>query len=181
MGRDKAALRFDGTSLGERSANLLRAFSDLAVEVGEGISGLVAVREEPRSEGPLAAIIAGHRELIRMGLDPIASCLVLACDLPLLDAWVLERIANWPGARSVLPVIANHAQPLCARWAAHDLEQARVVFAQHERSLRSLPDRKLAVLVDETIWGSHSIAFSDVDCPDDLCRLNLVHDELRPH
>jgi len=177
MGRDKATIRIDGTSLAERSAKLLSSFADIAIEVGEGVSGLASVLEEPRGNGPLAAIIAGHSELIRMGLDPRASCLVLACDLPLLDAWVLDKIASWPGGQSVLPVIDNFAQPLCARWAPRDLRQARVAFDRDERSLQSFPDRSLAVLVDEKVWGEHIIAFSDVDSPDDFVRLSLVGDD----
>ena len=177
MGRDKATIRIDGSSLAERSAKLLSSFADIAIEVGEGVSGLASVLEEPRGNGPLAAIIAGHRELIRMGLNPNASCIVLACDLPLLEPWVLDKIANWPGDQSILPVIDNFAQPLCARWAFRDLRAARVAFGHDERSLQSLPDRRLAVLVDEIFWGDRIIAFSDVDSPDDFVRLSLVRDD----
>ncbi len=180
MGRDKATMRIGGSSLAQRSAHLLSGSVDIAIEVGDGVSGLFAVREEPSGEGPLAAIVAGHRALMRLGVDPGVSCLVLACDLPLLDAWVLDRLAAWPGDRSVLPIIDHFAQPLCARWASRDLERARVAFATNERSLSSLPDRSLAVLVDEEVWGEHRIAFSDVDDPDDLVRLGLVSDDQHP-
>lgn len=177
MGRDKASLRIDGSTLAERSARLLSSVADLTVEVGEGVSELISVLEEPRGEGPLAAIIAGHRELIRIGLDLSAPCLVLACDLPLLDAWVLEKIANWPGDQSVLPVIDNIAQPLCARWSPRDLKHAIEAYDRHERSLRSLPDRNHAVLAGEKFWEGRDIAFHDVDAPEDLLKLNLVRDD----
>ena len=180
MGRDKATMRIRGSSLAERSARLLSASVDIAVEVGAGVSGLPWILEEPRGQGPLGAIVAGHVELMRVGLDPGALCLVLACDLPLLDDWVLDKIATWPSDRSVLPVIGNFAQPLCARWTSQDLARARTAFDMGERSLTSLPDRNLAILLGEEVFEEHGIAFSDVDRPDDLVRLGLVSDDQRP-
>ena len=180
MGRDKATMRIHGSSLAERSARLLSASVDIAVEVGAGVSGLAWILEEPRRQGPLGAIVDGHLELVRMGLDPNASCLVLACDLPLLDAWVLDKIATWPSDRSVLPVIGDFAQPLCARWTSQDLTRARIAFDMGVRSLTSLPDRSLAILVDEEVFERHGIAFSDVDHPNDLVRLGLVSDDQDP-
>ncbi len=180
MGTDKATLQIGGTSLAERSAQLLSGSVDTAIEVGEGVSGLHSVLEEPRGAGPLGAIVAGYRELTRRGLSPSAPCLVLACDLPLLDPWVLERIVRWPSEHSVLPVVDHLAQPLCARWSPWDLARARAAFDEGQRSLAALPDRNLAILVDEGFWGDHSIAFSDVDAPADLVRLGLVGDDLSP-
>lgn len=174
MGRDKATLRIAGTTLAERSARILRATVDLSVEVGIGCSGLTSVREEPSGEGPLAAIVAGYAALDEMGLDPESPCLVIACDLPLLEQWVLERIAHWPGDESVVPLIGKIAQPLCARWSARDLNAARLAFARHERSLRAVPDRRRAVLVDERAWAASAAVFSDVDTPEDMERLGLV-------
>src|ERR1700736_1061525 len=59
MGRDKATLPVNGTPLAERTATLLAQVADPVVEVGPGWTGLVAVREEPAGQGPLAAMAAG--------------------------------------------------------------------------------------------------------------------------
>lgn len=173
MGADKARLTVGGTPLSRRLGRLLVPLVDLAVEVGEGASELRAVREAPSGAGPLAAIGAGYTELLNMGLSPDVACLVLACDLPHLNSSVLGRIARWPGDQSVLPVIGNFAQPLCARWSSHDLHQVVHALQRGESSLQSLPDREGAILLDERTWGGESIAFEDVDRPEDLVRLNL--------
>lgn len=115
-----------------------------------------------------------------MGLNENAPCLVLACDLPLLESYVLEEIANWPGDRSVLPVIDGFAQPLCARWSSQDLGRAGVAFDEGVRSLQRLPDRDHAVLVDECFWEGHAVAFYDADTPEDLARLGILSDGSRP-
>jgi molybdenum cofactor guanylyltransferase len=173
MGRDKATIEVDGTILAVRSASLLSRVTDLAVEVGDGVSGLASVREVPRGSGPLAACAAGHAELLRRGLDPAAPCLVIACDLPRLSQEVLEKLGQWPGSGSVMPVIDGFAQPLCARWSARDLRAAVRLLAAGVRSLRDLPDRAAATLLDEVQWGSQRVAFADVDNPEDFAIMGL--------
>jgi molybdopterin-guanine dinucleotide biosynthesis protein A len=179
MGRDKATLAIDGVTLAARSAELLEPLVALAVEVGDGVSRLSAIREVPAGAGPLSAILAGYAELRRLGLDRGAACLILACDLPWISASVLARLAAWPGDQSVLPIIDAKAQPLCARWSSQDLAAATAAFASGEQSLRRFPDRRRAILADEKIWGDESAAFTDVDSPEDLRRLNLL-DHVQP-
>ena len=174
MGSDKATLALGGVTLAERTAGLLSGLVALAVEVGAGVSGLASVREDPPGGGPLAAIVAGHRALLGSGLVPWCACLVLACDLPLLDRAVLARLCAGPAGRSVLPVIGGLAQPLCARWSSDDLVAASAAFAGGERSLHHLPDRGRALLLDEAVWGEEAARFSDVDTPADLMRLGLA-------
>lgn len=176
MGRDKATLPIDGTPLAVRIAALLAPFVAFSVEVGTGVSGLEVVREEPPGEGPLVACAAGYRALLARGLDPRVPCLVVACDLPLLNASVLARLADWPGSDTVLPVLGGRAQPLCARWSAIDLGEAGRASERGERSLRKVPDRRTAVLATEAVWGADAAAFSDVDSPEDLRDLGLAVD-----
>lgn len=179
MGRDKATLVIDGITLAARSAELLEPLVALAVEVGDGVSTLSAIREDPAGAGPLSAILAGHAELVRLGFDGNAACLVLACDLPRISVSVLARLAAWPGDQSVLPLIDAKPQPLCARWSSQDLRAAAAAFASGEQSLRRFPDRRRAILADEKIWGDESAAFTDVDSPEDLRRLHLL-DHVQP-
>lgn len=173
MGVDKARLTLAGETFAVRAEELLVPLVALAVEVGPGVSTMFAVREQPAGSGPLAAVVAGHAALREMGLEALAPCLVIACDLPLLTESVLARLASWPTTASVVPVIGGFAQPLCARWSAGDLASARDALAGGERSLQAHPDRSSALLVSEGEWGVEVEAFSDVDSPEDLRRLGL--------
>ncbi|HVB06807.1 MAG TPA: NTP transferase domain-containing protein [Acidimicrobiales bacterium] len=174
MGVDKATLLVGGVTLAERVGELLAAAVALAVEVGRGTSHLATTLEQPPGAGPLAAVAAGHAALVERGLGADVPCLVVACDLPLLSAAVLDRLVAYAGHWSVLPVIDGHAQPLCARWSAEDLAAAPLALAAGERSLRGLPDRRQAVLLDEAYWGADAGCFLDVDAPSDLRRLGLA-------
>ena len=98
MGRDKAALVHpDGRTLLRRCHDLLReaGCETIAVslrhdqEIPAGLDGVEIVRDpEGASLGPIAGIVAGMR------LDPAADWLVLACDLPRLDAATLDHLVS---------------------------------------------------------------------------------------
>jgi molybdenum cofactor guanylyltransferase len=176
MGFDKASIPIGGVPCAERVAKVLRAVVAHAVEVGPGTSGLPAVREEPPGGGPLVAVCAGARVLEESGSTRPA--LVVACDLPLVIESVLRTLADWPGSRSVVPMIGGRPQPLCARWSAQDLEAAADLVAAGMRSMQSLLDRQDVELVTEDLWpgGVDRRAFTDVDTPADLERLALGWD-----
>ncbi len=96
MGRNKAALVHpDGRTLLRRCHDLLReaGCETIAIslrhdqEIPAGLNGAEIVRDpEGASLGPIAGIVAGMR------LDPAADWLVLACDLPRLDAATLVHL-----------------------------------------------------------------------------------------
>jgi molybdopterin-guanine dinucleotide biosynthesis protein A len=174
MGQDKATITIDGVTLADRTAELLRAATTLALEVGPGVSALTAVEEQPPGQGPLAAILAGRHQLLELGLGPGAPCLVVACDLPALSEAVLRRLREADGDVSILPVIDGVEQPLCARWSAADLDAAVTAFADGERSLRRLPNRRAALLLDEAEWGSESASLRDADTPEDLAAIGIT-------
>ena len=102
--------------------------------------------------------------------------LVLACDLPLVTETALRTLAQWPGTRSVVPVLEGQPQPLCARWSADDLAAAADLVRAGMRSMRSLLDCRDVELIDEAHWPRQldRRAFSDVDTPADLERIGLI-------
>jgi molybdopterin-guanine dinucleotide biosynthesis protein A len=173
MGRDKSLLVIDGTTLARRTAALLRRVCHTAIEVGPGHSGLVATREDPAGEGPLAAVAAGRRLLRHLGSQGAA--LVIACDLPLLNEPLLRFLADYDAPGTVLPVVEGRVQPLCARWGPGDLDAASDFLARGVRSLRHLALQPDVTLVDESAWGNvvSVEAFFDVDSPGDLDRYGL--------
>lgn len=123
MGRDKASMIFgpDGLTQASRALGLLRQFCDpvclsLRAEqpVPSGGEGVQILRDAPEARGPLSGILAAFREA------PHAAWLVLACDLPLLRASVLARLAARYAEDPSLPFVAYASafdglpEPLCA-------------------------------------------------------------------
>ncbi|MGH8991628.1 MAG: molybdenum cofactor guanylyltransferase, partial [Acidimicrobiia bacterium] len=109
MGRDKALLEVAGRGLAERGASVLAAVCDPVLEVGPGVSGLPAVREEPPGEGPLAALGAGAAELSRRGHG--GAVIVLAVDMPFVGAALLRLLADRPGPATAVPRAGGQPQP----------------------------------------------------------------------
>jgi molybdopterin-guanine dinucleotide biosynthesis protein A len=173
MGRDKATLIAEGMTLSVRAGALLERVVDVAVEVGPGVSGLLATWEEPRGEGPLAAVAAGWGVL--GGRGHLGAALVLACDLPFVSEALLRLLATWDSDGSVVPVVRGRPQPLCARWGHDDLDDAVRLVHTGARSLQHLNVRPGVVLLAESAWSvvAEEREFADVDSPDDLRRLGL--------
>jgi molybdopterin-guanine dinucleotide biosynthesis protein A len=176
MGRDKAQLVVDGSTLAVRTARLLNLVVEIAIEVGPGVSGLPSTMEEPSGEGPLAAVAAGYGALRDQGYG--GGALVIACDLPLLSESVLRLLVEWDSLGSVVPVVQGRPQPLCARWSARDLQAAGHLFAGGVRSLQHLTTQADVVLLSEAEWGrvAREEQFADIDTPEDLGRLGLELD-----
>ncbi|MHB8378490.1 MAG: molybdenum cofactor guanylyltransferase [Acidimicrobiales bacterium] len=173
MGHDKSQVMVDGSTLSVRTASLLRLVVDTAIEVGPGVSGLPATFEEPRGEGPLAAIAEGCRVLREKG--HAGGALVVACDLPFLSERLLRFLRDWESPGSVVPIVRGRVQPLCARWGREDLDGARPLVNGGVRSLRHLATQPNVALLDESTWRDvvTEEQFFDVDTPDDLFRVGL--------
>lgn len=172
LGRDKATVVVGGRTLAVRAAGTLRAVCRPVVEVGPGVSGLPAAREDPPGRGPLAALVAGREALAAAGWD--GPVLLLAVDLPrvgppLLD--LLTRVA--PGAAAAVPVHGGARQACCARYGPAALAAARDALDAGERSLRAVLAAVATVEVPEGEWRAvaGADAFEDVDTPADLDRL----------
>jgi molybdopterin-guanine dinucleotide biosynthesis protein A len=136
MGRDKAALIHpDGRTLLRRCHDLLLAAGcgTVAVslrhdqEIPAGLESAQIVRDpEGASPGPISGIVASMR------LDPTADWLVLACDLPRLDAATLGHLISSKQADEKFLAYRSEfdglPEPLCALYsqaALPILEQAQ--------------------------------------------------------
>jgi molybdopterin-guanine dinucleotide biosynthesis protein A len=167
MGQDKAGLLFAGEPLAARIGRMLATVALPALEVGGGWSGLATATEKEPYEGPLTAVVAGWRSLKALGYD--GDALVVATDLPWLTVEALAWLADYPAAGSVVPVVDDRAQPLCARWCRKDLERALLLADQGERKVKpalgadaTYPTQDLWVVI-----GSPDV-FRDADRPEDL-------------
>ena len=169
MATDKASIIWRGETLAARAARVLASVCDPVVEVGSGVSGLPCVREDPPGSGPLAALVAGARSLGDAG--PVV---LLACDLPFVEAPVLQLLADWPGTPTVIPIVDGRLQYACARYGPDALERAAAVLLGGGQALRILGDGDHDELGAER-WSAVGPpeTFSDVDTPEDMIRLGL--------
>jgi molybdopterin-guanine dinucleotide biosynthesis protein A len=120
MGQDKAALKYGDRSQLERAFGLLsplvaRCFVSVrAVPQGDALRSKFPqiVDDALGLEGPAAGILSALRA------HPDAAWLVLACDLPFLDAATLQNlIARRDPARLATSYVSSHdglPEPLCA-------------------------------------------------------------------
>lgn len=115
MGREKGGMRHpDGRTLVRRAVDLLReaGCDSVVVSLREGqdfseeIGGVDMVRDA--GDGPLGGMIAG------METDPEADWLLVACDLPRLEARVLRGLMGFPESFVVYGSAAGiGVEPLC--------------------------------------------------------------------
>jgi molybdopterin-guanine dinucleotide biosynthesis protein A len=119
MGSDKAALELEGITLLDRAVGLLRSqLEDVWVSVrSDQMQSPVrsvhpVLRDELANSGPAAGILAAHAHA------PQAAWLVMACDLPLLDAATLRFLIDGRDssldATALMASAAGDPEPLCA-------------------------------------------------------------------
>jgi molybdopterin-guanine dinucleotide biosynthesis protein A len=175
MGTDKALLEVDGRRMVDRAAAVLAAVTDPVVEVGPGWSELPAVREDPPGSGPLAAVSTGVAALRAAGHD--GRVIVLAVDMPRVNAEVLRLLAERPGSATAVPRADGHPQVLCARYGPDVLAAVDRLLAAGGKSLRALVEDLAGTgdvaWVEPEEWEpvAGPGVFSDVDTPEDLQRL----------
>jgi len=188
MGRDKATVAWGSTTLAGRAGLALSAVVDPVVELGPGMTGLPVRHDDPPGRGPLCALADGLAALGRPGDDvaaPFDAVLVLACDLPLVEAGLLAWLRDHPAPGSVVPLAGEptRPQPLCARWAWADLALAPALVADGARSLRPLLASTGLTLVPPPVWAPHAGpagagALDDADTPAELSRLRRLAGDL---
>lgn len=171
MGTPKAEVLWHGQRLVDRAAAVLLDVCSPVIEVGPGFTGLPATLEEPRGQGPLAALVAGV-DALRHRREATAPVVVLAVDLPFVGPDLIRLLADWPGEGSVVPVADGHVQVLCARYGAHAIAVASGLLTEGRRSLVALLDRTPAEQITEDRWRevARANAFADLDTPADVSR-----------
>ena len=169
MGTDKARIVVNGETLAARAARVLSEVCDPVIEVGPSLSGLPAVREDPPGAGPLVALLAGVG-----ALGNPSTVVLLACDVPFVEAPVLRLLVEWPGTGTVIPVVDGRFQYACARYGPAALDEAVAALHSGDTSLRAIAGSDCEFLT-EADWGRVATAksFADVDTPGDLGRLGL--------
>ena len=174
LGVDKASLVLDGETLAQRAARRLGAVCEPVVEVGDGVSPLPSVREQPSGSGPLAALATAGTWLRDRGHHGPA--LLLAVDLPAVDEQVLRWLRDRPGEPTSVLRIDGHLQPVCARYGPDALLAATSLVAGGVRALHEVFDVVEHDVVDADEWRivADADTFLDVDTRDDAERFGIT-------
>ncbi len=186
MGRDKASLEIDGTPMLVRVADALRAAGAAEVVVAGASDGarsvaaefgLRVVEEPAPGAGPVSGISAGLRAAVA---SDCPAALIVACDLPSLDARGLASLtARLESGRAetdpVDVVVARGAdgiEPLVAAWSVSAASTVDDALAGGGGSVRSVLDR-LVVLAHD---GLPPTSFINLNTPEDASTLAVsVH------
>lgn len=167
MGRDKAFLAgADGRPLVEVALDALRAAgaAHLLIAANDPARfeslGVRVVPDAVPGEGPLRGIQAA--------LEAAATdwCLVVACDMPHLDAELLRQVAARMVApfQVVVPEAGGRLQPLHAGWHRSALLEIQSALAEGERSLMGMLER----LDADRVELPEGPGFKNVNRPEDL-------------
>jgi molybdenum cofactor guanylyltransferase len=180
MGREKAGLEFDGRTLAERSARVLRELAtDVFAVGGTAVTGIPFVPDfqRPVDENDRASIFGLYSALLHSNAEWTA---VLACDLPFVSSGYFRRLISIAGSvdqkvAAVIPIQPDEMlQPLAAlyrtRVSTIAIEQ---MVAKNDRRLRSIPGYltvKLVTPADYADLDPDGRMFFNLNTPEDLER-----------
>ena len=150
MGRDKASLLIGSETFLERAIRTVRAFAGEVIVVSRASQpvpeGVRVVHDPVENLGPLAGIAAG---LAASHSDLNA---VIACDMPLIKAAVLQRLADLIGDHDAcVAVVDGHASVLCGVYRSRVAAVAQQLLDQGERRVTALVERLNTKRVDAAL------------------------------
>lgn len=156
MGRDKAAILFEGETLGARAVALLAGVADEVVVSGHGRGvdpSLPRLADDASGQGPLAGLLAASVALAeRARRDPAwrdGCALLLPVDMPRMTPATLVALRDAPGAgAAALLTPTGHVAPLPMRVRAQDADAIAAALAAGQRSLLGLCARIGVQLVE---------------------------------
>ena len=129
-GVDKAAIDIDGRTLLDRALAAM-AQADRIVVVGPARplpDGVVATQEQPPGGGPVAAVAAGLVALSKRVDNDTEIVVVLACDMPFVDAGAVARLVgaarSQPGDGAAFVDAGGRRQHLAAAYRTIALRAA---------------------------------------------------------
>jgi molybdopterin-guanine dinucleotide biosynthesis protein A len=171
MGRDKAFLELDGRTLLRRQIETVQAagaaeiFISGRADADYSAFGLRVVHDEFADAGPLggihAALLAASRQLL----------LVLAVDLPAMNAEFLNRLATVSGGGTgVIPRVSGRIEPLAAIYPRAALEFTGTMLNEHKFAVRDFAAACLqaGLAVPADFSGEDLHLFQNLNSPADL-------------
>lgn len=176
MGRDKGEIRWHGRPQREHMADLLRPLCGevyLSVRAGQQIDSAFPSLPDTFAElGPYGAILSAFRS------RPDAAWLVVACDLPLLDAetlrFLVDKRAVGAAATAFRSPHDDMPEPLIAIWEPKSYAQLLSFLAQGY----SCPRKVLLNTDTRLLDAPQAAALTNVNTPEELEKLGFNLREL---
>jgi molybdopterin-guanine dinucleotide biosynthesis protein A len=164
MGADKGSLVFGGETMLERISRVLRSTTDDVIIVGRRDQSVATVHDGVEDQGPLAGIASG------LSASKTDVNLVVACDMPLIDPAVLERMVTLIGDADVCVAVNDgHASALCGVYRSRVGPVAQSMFDAGERRVMPLLDRVQTKRVDAAVFRDidpNLLTFLSCDTPE---------------
>lgn len=166
FGSSKALHQLGGTAMALRVADVLAKRACAVTLVGDpesyGALGMPVIEDRIKGAGPLSGIVAALQHSHQQW------CIVAACDMPLVNAAVVDQLLSAAGATSVDAIVPQtpdgRLQPLFAAYAKSGL-------AALERTLLQ-GTRKVTDALDSVQWVKLPVddarSFANVNRPSDL-------------
>lgn len=155
MGKDKGSLSIGDETMLDRVVRIVRTIADEVIVVGRRDhpvpAGVTVIHDPVEDLGPLAGLEAGLAKS-RSDLN-----LVVACDMPLLNPRVLQRLISMIGDHDAcVAVVDGHASALCGVYRSRIAGDAATLLESSERRVMRLLDRVQTKRVD-------AAEFRDID------------------
>lgn len=162
MGRPKALITLNGTTLLERTLSIARSSISDIVLIGRpsfnlpgALSDIPVIDDDPAGCGPIGGLAGFFKA--RPGCD----CLLLACDMPRLDVELLRRLIAGADQDVDAVVPSRHAadgelHPCCTLYQSSAAPAAFKAIAERRYAmhdlLNSLRVRRLPLGESEAMW-----------------------------
>lgn len=158
FGRDKALVEFQGTSMLERTIELLRRVTEEAAVVAAAgkyaAAGARMVEDRWPGEGPLGGIVTALLDAASQSAKPDWA-LIVSCDMPFLtEDWL--RFLTERAAKSRAEVVAANSakgpEPLCACWKVAARRRLEKEFLGGTRKITQAMQAIRTEMLDEQVW-----------------------------
>jgi molybdopterin-guanine dinucleotide biosynthesis protein A len=135
MGQDKSTLPFGKETMRERIERILRTICDRVILVGRRDQSSITTFDAVEDQGPLSGIAAG------LSASTSDINIVVACDMPLINPVVLQRLVSRIGEHDVcVAIVDGHPSALCGVYRSRIADDAQRLFNAGERRLMTLLD-----------------------------------------
>jgi molybdopterin-guanine dinucleotide biosynthesis protein A len=155
MGKDKGSLPIGGETMLDRIVRLVRSIAGEVIVVGRRDqkvpAGVTVIYDPVEDLGPLAGIAAG------LAASRSELNIVVACDMPLINPRVLQRLVSMIDDHDACVAIADgQASALCGVYRSRVARDAQTLLDSGERRVMRLLDRLQTKRVD-------AAEFRDID------------------
>ena len=172
MGRDKRFLQLGGESLVRRVLSVYeRLFTDILIVVAEPVQELSGMEHRIVTDLiPHCAALGGLYTGLSLARHP--RIFAAACDMPFLNAAIIEHLLGYDDGDVVMPKLTTGLQPMHAVYAKTCLPYFKLMMANHNLSIQSVLDNHdlRARLVEEDalkVFDPQLVSFLNLNTPAD--------------